>query len=142
MKEATCLWAPPFLNPHPVLSTSPPPRHLAASLDSQSHLSQHETHILSHRKGRLTKSELNPRSVYILKIFTEWLGKDTGNGQNSLVGVSHKASQNDPGGLSERPHTSTATVLIEHRDPVLFNIRAQWQAGLWCSVDRKQIRVE
>lgn len=32
VKEATCLWAPPFLNPHPVLSTSPS-RHLTAFLD-------------------------------------------------------------------------------------------------------------
>lgn len=85
MKEATCLWAPPFLNPHPVLSTSPP-RHLAASLDSQSHLHQHETHTLSHAKGRLTKSGLNPGSVYVLKVFREWAEKDKGTSPNSSVG--------------------------------------------------------
>lgn len=141
VKEATCLWAPPFLNPHPVLSTSPP-RHLAASLDSQSHLYQHETHTLSHAKARLTKSGLNPGSVYVLKVFREWAEKRQRNQPKFLSGVSQQPSQNVPGDLSEGPDTSTPTVLLGCRDPILFNIGAQWRPTPWRFEGSKPICVE
>lgn len=124
VKEAMCLWAPPFLNPHPVLSTSPPPRHLAASLDSQSHLYLHETHILSRTKGRFAKSGLSPRSVYILKPFREWAGKVKGNSQDSSVGSLNSHHRRPRETSPEGP-----TGLQEWRDPVLFNMGAQGQAG-------------
>ena len=72
-ERVTCLWAPPFLNPHPILSTSsPPPRHLVASLDSQSHLSQPGV------KGQASSSASTlPHSFSTDKISLQWAWQAT-----------------------------------------------------------------
>lgn len=96
VKEAACLWAPPSPNPHPGLSTSPPPGTWRAPWILRV-TSPSTRYTILH--ANVTEPGRNPTSIYVCDVCRDCAERQW---NQAPQGVSHTPAGR-PGELSEAP---------------------------------------